>query len=308
MSHEPQSNGDANRIRVPAKGMTPERLTETARDYFLRDFPNPSEHGCPPRGTLAQMASTRGIPDERLRTHIFGCSECFREYRAALPDTELVTVSRWQRFARFVTLPVPAYVTLAALVVFAAALLIWLRNDGSTHVVTNTAPPGMPQSVPSPPGTPASDSELATNHQIQEPVAESRNVTRSVNVPHGLGRRRERAESRTHVVRIDLATYAVLRSAEVNGAVTVRPTVLRAARNRLLITLPENSPAGEYHVTVVDADGDPLMNSKAVRPQGNTLAVSIDLTSLAGRKGRLRVAREGESPDFFPVEIESRKR
>jgi hypothetical protein len=80
---------------------SPTNLIGFAQDYFAGDFPNPGRLGCPPRGAVRAAVLGERPPHARLRAHLFGCSECFREYRAALLSRQESTAPRpeqsWRR-------------------------------------------------------------------------------------------------------------------------------------------------------------------------------------------------------------------
>ena len=59
-------------------------LSAVAQRYFATRFPNPQRHGCPAAGTLQAVVQAARLPEAELQTHLFRCSECFNEYRAAV--------------------------------------------------------------------------------------------------------------------------------------------------------------------------------------------------------------------------------
>src|SRR5689334_22686727 len=59
-------------------------LTNFARQYFSREFPNPERKGCPSPEKLESIAGSAKIPNKRLQGHLFSCSECFNEYTKAM--------------------------------------------------------------------------------------------------------------------------------------------------------------------------------------------------------------------------------
>jgi hypothetical protein len=56
-------------------------IHQIARNRFSNDFPNPKREGCPGKESFEKMIGEKKLPGEDLRNHLFGCSECFSEYR-----------------------------------------------------------------------------------------------------------------------------------------------------------------------------------------------------------------------------------
>src|SRR5262245_41283555 len=78
-------------------------LSGAAIEYFSTAFPNPERKGCPDRERVRQAASSSTLVTGDLRTHLFQCSACFEEFRAAriamaVPTKAdaLATRSRWR--------------------------------------------------------------------------------------------------------------------------------------------------------------------------------------------------------------------
>src|SRR5581483_1161494 len=60
-----------------------EDFVELLRIHHQNDFPNPDRDGCPTNEVLLNLAKQAKLNDE-LSDHLFGCSECFDEYRSVL--------------------------------------------------------------------------------------------------------------------------------------------------------------------------------------------------------------------------------
>lgn len=63
-------------------------LVEIARNYFAEAFPPvtrpDTQEACPAPEQLQASARSGQLPDDQLRAHLFNCSSCFTNYRAAL--------------------------------------------------------------------------------------------------------------------------------------------------------------------------------------------------------------------------------
>ncbi len=71
-------------------------LSAIAQHYFATRFINPQRHGCPAPGMLQTLVRSAQLPDDELHAHLFRCSECFSEYRAAvLAHREAQTPASW---------------------------------------------------------------------------------------------------------------------------------------------------------------------------------------------------------------------
>src|SRR5215468_7685763 len=74
-----------------------------ARRFYATGFPNPQRRGCPPPGGIVKLVSRRRAPSQDLREHLFGCSECFSEYRQALAQCQNEVVG-WKWLISIITL------------------------------------------------------------------------------------------------------------------------------------------------------------------------------------------------------------
>ena len=289
---------------------SPEDLTEFARKYFAEDFPNSARDGCPPADTFDKLLAARGLPGEALRGHLFGCSECFREYAAALrrhrAEAPAVTVSAWTRIARLVgRVPVPALAALtAALVLCFGAIALWLNGPGnsptSSRADANLSAPPSPivrEAAQGAAPTPSPE-RGSTESRAAGSSSQAKDIPRAVNVL-------PRSPVAASLVTIDLAGYVLLRAGD-GGEATAAQTSLPPAECRLRILLPEGSPAGLYRVGVVDAFGVERAGEKIAAAQNGRLKVTLNLRDLPGCKCRLRISRGNEAPTYYPILVTDR--
>jgi len=104
------------------------RLLEILRQGLAEEFPNPERIGCPGSGLLKGIAQGR-VPlaeAEPWLDHLGACSPCFQEF------------TEFRRQAASQRRRIQAWVAVAAVLVFAVAGWLWVRNRPSLEA-TNTA-------------------------------------------------------------------------------------------------------------------------------------------------------------------------
>jgi hypothetical protein len=283
---------------------SPEDLLGFARSYYADDFPNPERRGCPPPADLDSRARSGQLPDEHLRAHLFGCSECFRAYRSALaaraatlnarPAPDPLPVER-SGAPRSRTL-LPAFAgALSLLILLFVGIYFWRQyRPAPDDIIIRKDPP--PTAAPADtnsnsvvgPATPPSP--LRTPQQKDTPRRRA--------APH----RQEPGTELAAVtsVGIDLQKYVITRGGE--AARTDEVIELPRARVRLLLKLPEGSDAGVYTVSIIDSSGKAVVTApRAGSADGKNLSVTINTTRLAPKKYTLRVLRQGAMAEFYPL-------
>jgi hypothetical protein len=304
-----------------------EELIDFAQEYFSADFPNPGRVGCLGSERLSAAAGSGDLMNEELRKHLLGCSECYREFRAAMPAASSARVaaatSRRGRpaaaVARFIRdfADAPAHVFAGKGVLLPVGLFTLLIIIAGSYVLLNrrVPAPGVAMNVPAaavatpealpeqradvkPESTPADDSPAKKALPAKRPNADERRS------PELLARA---------FIKIDLQEQSELRSAEVGtdphstsgtGEKVIR---LPQLRSRLLLSLPDNSAGGMYNVSIVDAFGRPLDTGRVRSRDGKTLIITLNLTRVPENRYHLCVAHEAEVPDCYPVFIGSRR-
>jgi hypothetical protein len=269
--HNPTQVNDAGEMEPELQA---EGLTELARAYFAHDFPNPARHDCPERATLRASAQTGRLPDDALRAHLFGCSECFQDYRAARQVPAPVT-SSWSDLlrARFTLKPALAW-TGAALLLLTAGLFSWTNRRSE-------AQPG------------------AALTQAQTPTP-TLPVMPSV-APSQVPAPRRSAAATT--VQVDLNAYLALRDVTEPSGARPQAIALSPVRTRLHLRLPEGSLPGGYTVSLLDEFDRAIATERATSRDGQRLSVLLDLRGADARSYRLRLQFPGEPPALYPVRV-----
>lgn len=275
---------------------SPDELITFAQGYFASDFSNPEGVDCPIKGTLSGFVRSGKAPDNRVKSHLFGCSECFSEYRNALAayreDTKSVAAAAYLGpwWTRVVAAP-----PLRPLPIFACALLlillgfvglalvgdyVWRRGPALRAACCEGPSPSpvrtVDRSTPQPPPKQA--------NQKKAPVARPR--TRP---PTG----------ELIAMSVDLRNYTMTRG----GAVSGGEIKLSRRRTRLMLKLPEGSDRGLYAVTVVGESGSTLETRNVTSTDGKTLTATLNLQRLEPGNHRLRISREGEPPIDVPIVV-----
>jgi hypothetical protein len=314
-------------IRSPDLDST-EELVNLARDYFSSDFPNPGRVGCPERDELSVFVQSGRLPDVKLRGHLLGCSECFREYREAMssrsaeqeeasPAGRVGLLSIFAQFikgranqfshifvGRAALIPVGLMSLLAVSIVGA---YVWLSQRAPAPsqvknvpepIVTSQEPRPSEGPEVKPEGTPDAKSPIKQTPAIIRPrITQERSPELIVQA----------------VVKIDLEEQGAIRSSDtvrdVNVAGSDNQGIIKLSpvKTRFLFSLPVNSIRGIYNVSIIDAFGKPLVTGRSQSSDGKRLIIGLNLKGLSENKYRLCVSHEDEVPDCYPVGITNNK-
>lgn len=267
----------------------PEQLISLAQAYFAADFPNPERAGCPAPGSLSALARSGRMPDDELQAHLFGCSECFREFRAALSSARPQTaaaVSWWSRLSSVFTLR-PGFALAGVFAVFIGLMIVSLV----WRFASRPAEPGLIQKIP----------ETAGTGNAPDQSSGSATLTATPNAPPQIDLQAPERQVATVMVRVDLDDYPALRDASQPDS--GKPIRLPRSRIRLRLRLPERSAPGRYQIRVVDAADNSHSEGTGSSRDGTSLTVSLDLSRLAERTYRLSIAHAGEAPDYYPMVV-----
>jgi hypothetical protein len=282
----------------------PEEVVTFAQAYYATEFPNDDRLGCPSAVNLRKAAHTGAPPDERLRSHLFACSDCFRSYRSARMNRQTQAV-RWRAWLgagvagiRSPWVPVAAGAFgLVFLGLITAALLRHSRID-SPAVAVNYSPPVIPPAIPQ------GAMEIGVASSVSEPDKSRVPPDRAAKLTPrhaGAAERRTRRQPPLRVVYIDLIADDLSRGDEHTGAGR-RVITLTPERQRLRLRMPQGSAVGHYTVKVVDAYGKPVLTT-AGRFDGRVLTVDLDLRGLPAKSYRLCISRKGEAPDCYLMSL-----
>ncbi len=274
-----------------------EQLIAFGREYFATNFPNPARVGCPSPGALQTLARSDELLDDELCDHLFGCSECFRAYRAALEASRVAApaavAARWsewrERLAAVFALK-PAFALAGILLAVSGAVWLSLRD----------------KAIPPAPRT--AQRQLQPPATISSPAVEERPSRNEAPSKRAEGKtsaspRAHRPPAPLQVVEADLDELVAMRGLTAGGAEAKEIKPLHQARALLKLTLPENSRPGVYHARIVNAAGQSLRTQKARSADGVNLRLEFDLSKLAAGSYYLRLARQGAMPANYPVKI-----
>jgi hypothetical protein len=288
-----------------------------AQEYFASDFPNPERLGCPVSGTLGALARAGKQPGAELRAHLFGCSECFQEFRTALlAHANPPPIVSWRDKLRGAFTLRPAPVVAGAL----SLLLLVFAGIYLRQTFRETTAPGVvgdePARVKASPEDDATNSSTAPATPEASPTHAAQQA-RPANLPlpgptpprrrppPPLSPRENRRELLViNTIKIDLEGYTALRDAD--NVVGREEIAIKLPRSliRLVLALPEGSVKGSYSLSIVDSSGKVLVVTKAHSTDGKTLTATLNARKLTPQKYRLRLSREGESPGHYTVTVD----
>src|ERR1041385_3221829 len=142
---EQNPTGSKGKTTCPPMFGSPEEMVEFARVYFATDFPNPERKGCPIEGEIVTLVRAGEQHNAELNAHLFGCSDCFREFCAAMDARTLLqgTDSWWGRLAHVLTLrPATALACAFSLLIVALVSLYGWRvwHESKTSEVAGSPP------------------------------------------------------------------------------------------------------------------------------------------------------------------------
>jgi hypothetical protein len=293
---------------------SPEEMIAFARDYFASDFSNPARTGCPAPDAIQEIVRAGKPPGVELRAHLFGCSECLAEFdrtmraRANVPP---VAAPWWGKLLGARSLrPDPLLAGALCLLLFVSAgvyLRRYYRWTNAPDIAdfqpdkVNLSPGETPKDDPTASPTPHASTDQVTPmeraEKIPHPSATARG--RALSLSRARAKRQDTGERvAINTVAVDLEEYTVLRGGALGKAIT-----LSRSLTRLKLTLPEGSAAGLYSLSILDASGKVLVTAKTRSADGSALDAVLDARKLAPQKYRLRLLRDGEAPQYFPIVI-----
>jgi hypothetical protein len=261
---------------------TPEELVSLAQEYFSHEFPN-SGRDCPSPGEIVELIESGKLPDDALLEHLLVCSRCFVTYTERLQrsrDTQPVVDSLRRRISELLHDP--------RLRVLVASLPVLLITVLAVFYFRSNNPPEKVTLVNSPVEVVNTNSNAVTTAPAS-PVQ----IDPSTKI-----------EEAMHVARIDLRNYSRQRGGETGEEPP--PVQLEQKPTPFTITLPEDSPAGTYSVSILDAFGKVIKTRNSYSADGKRLTATLNLDNLRNQKYRLCVSRSSEPPNCYPIVITNR--
>ncbi|MFN0112907.1 MAG: hypothetical protein ACKVZH_28945 [Blastocatellia bacterium] len=287
---KPGNNAQTNQAATTLTDNLPNELIQFARNHFGANFSNPDRSDCPDRAKLDSLARSGHLPDDDLRTHLFGCSECFQQYRAALAESrqpsQAIPEASWlEKFnATIAELLRPKLAWAGATTAILIGFAIW----SAWNAEPISPPVAMPETLQAQSPTPSSVESKPT------PIVETAiNANASKTVPS--------ASANDAVVFSDLNQYVAMRSAANAASPAPQAITLRPERTRLKLTLPEGSLAGNYTVKLLDQSGKTIASKAAVSRDGKKLIVILNLKNVGLKNYTLSLQRQGEWAEAYPV-------
>lgn len=292
-------------------------IHEMAHDYFGGNFPNPQRAGCPPPESFRKLLDEKGLPGDDLRNHLFGCSECFNEYRILLRRAKSEPVSKKNAFLLQSKLLMAGGLTV---ILIALGGLFWFsKTDSNSSLIAQSGNSEIGRSN----SAAVKDSENKADENAEtnsKPAIENQPPVRAENAAntarqHGQTNRDKNKRQSTvkifeppllakNEAEIDLSNPVWRDSASGAAQKTVR---LEARETRLRVKLPKENPAGVYQVFLVDEFGKTVTEKKLIQAKNQTLVVRFDLRKIGGNQKRLCFAPVGEIPDCVLVNIAAPK-
>lgn len=322
LSRKQAFNDDPEKGSGGAAFDSPEELVTFTQKYFSSDFPNPERLDCPVAGTWSAQALSSKSPDNESRKHLFGCSECFKEYRRALAaqrsTASASTVSWWSRLkVALAQQRTPAFAGAFSLLLLSfIGAYVWQEYKTASKTVVERHDAALANTSPDSSSKGISTSvtpETATDSEAREEQP-ARNESRMPINRRPTIAQRSRSTAQVprdlvamNTVKADLEDYTSLRGGADAGNGVAKGIRVSRPRTRLLLTLPEGSIEGLYQVSIVDNSGNVLATANARSANGKTIIATLDLQRLPVQKYRLRISREGEVPGYYPVIVEDQK-
>jgi hypothetical protein len=293
---------------------SPDEMIAFARGYFASDFPNPERTGCSKPGTISEIVRAGKQPDAELRAHLFGCSECFVEFdreMQARGDVQPAS-SWWSKLpGRLLLRPAPLLaVALCFFLITLAGLYLqyvyWKKTapdiadeqPNQVGVPSSEAPKNESAALTTPQASPTRVAPVELAEKFPRPRATVRRQAPSLQRPRAT---RQNAGECVAVVtvKVDLEEYTALRG----GGGGENAIKLSRSLMHLELMLPEGSVEGLYSLSILDPSGKALVTAKARSANRKAIGAILDIRKLAARKYRLRLLREGEAPQYYPVVV-----
>lgn len=278
-----------------------------AQDYQATDFPNPARQNCLPNSELLKIARSDNLPDKIWRQHLLSCSPCFcafqtaRQAKLAAPtvNSSPTTAAKSNRFHFFLR-PFPIAIGIIFVLSFIVVIFFAVLNNPNSETVSQIVLLENQNSLLTRIENPT-DSNLPTKLPFENRKKASGTKIEGKSAVTNIKDKPKVVEDR-HIFKLDFSQTAILR----NQADTNKSMINLPAKDvRFNIKLPQHSPAGIYHISLLDEFGKPLVKALTKQSNGKILAIDFDLKRLSRQNARMCVALKTEVPDCLAVKIEN---
>lgn len=271
-----------------------EELIRFARQHFSTDFPNPDQIGCPSSETLLATVRAGLLPDDELTNHLFACSTCFTEYRAALAQRhseEAVTISHWwQHWASELI----AAISFKSVLVSVGLIILGTVGFWAWHSRPSVQSSLQPQIKPQIDQVAAASSSKNIRSESTSSTLQVLTATKTRHKRPVTGRRQN-----LDFVVADLSDYVTVRSMDARRG----PLQLPHKRLRLKLFLPEGCLPGSYTIAVTGSGNQEVIAIRAHTPDGKIMAVPLNLTMLPLGSYRLSLRYKERDEYTFSITI-----
>jgi hypothetical protein len=277
---------------TPADLTDPDKLILVARKNYATNFPNERRIDCPAPGVI-QSARVDRMPREEIRAHLFRCSECFNEYRAAMRDHYRQTavnlaVSDWRSKTRFTRRPSTWLLSMlagaTAVIMLVTGVFVWRGLRTESPQSSQTRPQRSQEALadkPLTPGIPAQPAEQPpANDRLKPRLIGSLSINLDLSRRYALGDNKRGGSAREPGAKIKLPPRRAI----------------------LKLRLRQGSEAGFYQISIVDPNSNPLVKTRARSNDGRSLEAVLDLRRASQMAHRLRVER-GDDLNEYLIEI-----
>jgi hypothetical protein len=268
----------------------PEKMILIARNHFATEFPNERRAGCPAHN-LVQQARADQPPNDELSSHLLHCSECFKEYSAAILDYykrpgAIEAARDWRTKLMDVVskFRLPLFACAAVALSITAGIFIQRRQpkESLQSSQNRSQPAPVASAVNSPtPRPPAPTTGRQSDPEIAKPRLAG-----------------------TLAINLDLNRYNALGDSTRGGSLREETKTIKLPPRRaiLKLRLRKGSQSGLYRISVVDPNSKRLVRTSARSRDGRSIDAVLDLRRAAHMAHRLRV-EHGDDLNEYLIEI-----
>ncbi len=304
-----------------------ENFLAAAEDIYADKEPLSDRHQCLSKDSIHKIIDSDALPDEKLRSHLFDCPECFTNYREALANKTSGTVND-RNWTRIFSLPMVRFaaVGVAAGVIFALMIFsFWRFEPGQKDDLAKDIKPVNSNNAleiaetsekkpDSQPGNEVPENESNAAEKKSEPQSSAPNSKILLPGSNSNSSQKIKSSSKTkpetppvidktdkETISLVLDENKVLRNKSNNSEIS--RVTLPGRKLNLKVKLPGGYPAGQYLVRITDAFGNILLERRTVAKNGTLNLEDFDLRSINKPAGKICLKTGDEIPDCFDVKI-----